>query len=164
MFCTYIVGRYRPPGNFQGKFQENVVKGSFNKDICNKLDDMIKDAMNAPSGFLLPPPGSENAGEQDNGSIGETQYSNDETGETVSDWRGRNRGRYGGRNRGGRNGGRNRGGRYGNRNRGGRYGGKNSGGNRGRYSGGGGNSGQGSSGGSGKFLLEIYDGIRLSPY
>ena len=54
MYCTYIVGRYRPPGNFQGKFQQNVARGSFNKDICNTLDDMIKDAMDVPAGKLLP--------------------------------------------------------------------------------------------------------------
>ena len=58
MTCTYIVGRYRPAGNFQGKFQENVVRGSFSNSICGKLDDMIKDAVDAPAGRLLPPPGA----------------------------------------------------------------------------------------------------------
>ena len=43
MFCTYIVGRYRGPGNYQGRFQNNVAKGSFTKSICDKLDDIIKD-------------------------------------------------------------------------------------------------------------------------
>ena len=43
MFCTYIVGRYKPAGNFQGKYDANVKKGSFEKDkTCDKLDDMIK--------------------------------------------------------------------------------------------------------------------------
>ena len=43
MFCTYIVGRYKPAGNFQGKYDANVKKGSFEKDkICDNLDDMIK--------------------------------------------------------------------------------------------------------------------------
>lgn len=43
MFCTYIVGRYKPAGNFQGKYDANVKKGSFEKSkVCDKLDDMIK--------------------------------------------------------------------------------------------------------------------------
>jgi len=29
MKCAYIVGRYKPAGNMGGKFQENVIKGSF---------------------------------------------------------------------------------------------------------------------------------------
>ena len=29
MKCAYIVGRYKPAGNFLGKFRENVLKGSF---------------------------------------------------------------------------------------------------------------------------------------
>ena len=29
MKCAYIVGRYKPGGNMMGKFQENVLKGSF---------------------------------------------------------------------------------------------------------------------------------------
>ena len=29
MKCAYIVGRYKPAGNFQGQFGENVLKGSF---------------------------------------------------------------------------------------------------------------------------------------
>ena len=29
MKCAYIVGRYKPAGNMVGKFQENVLKGSF---------------------------------------------------------------------------------------------------------------------------------------
>ena len=41
MTCTYVVGRYKKPGNFQGKYKENVPKGSFTKDSCGKLDDMI---------------------------------------------------------------------------------------------------------------------------
>ena len=49
MYCTYIVGRYRPAGNFQGDFKENVKEGSFKKDICDQLDDLLKDA-SQPSG------------------------------------------------------------------------------------------------------------------
>jgi len=30
MQCTYIVARYKPKGNFMGKFNENVPKGDFN--------------------------------------------------------------------------------------------------------------------------------------
>ena len=29
--CTYIVGRYRPAGNFMNNFRRNVAKGRFNK-------------------------------------------------------------------------------------------------------------------------------------
>ena len=31
MKCVYMVGRYRPPGNFQGAFVKNVLKGDFKK-------------------------------------------------------------------------------------------------------------------------------------
>ena len=41
MVCTYVVGRYRPAGNFQGKFQENVKKGTFSNSICEKVDEMV---------------------------------------------------------------------------------------------------------------------------
>ena len=41
MYCTYVVGRYKKAGNFIGKYKENVEKGTFNKDMCDKLDDMI---------------------------------------------------------------------------------------------------------------------------
>lgn len=30
MKCAYIVGRYKPAGNFMGEYQQNVPKGSFN--------------------------------------------------------------------------------------------------------------------------------------
>ena len=42
LLCTYIVGRYRPPGNFIGDYKENVPKGEFSKDTCVKLDEMVK--------------------------------------------------------------------------------------------------------------------------
>ena len=32
MNCAYIVGRYKPAGNMGGKFQENVLKGTFDAD------------------------------------------------------------------------------------------------------------------------------------
>lgn len=37
MKCGYIVGRYRPAGNMMGDFQENVLKGNFNKNYCNSI-------------------------------------------------------------------------------------------------------------------------------
>ena len=43
MYCTYVVGRYEKAGNFIGKYKENVEKGSFSQDMCQKLDDMISD-------------------------------------------------------------------------------------------------------------------------
>ena len=30
--CTYVVGRYKPPGNYIGKEPENVFKGTYNKE------------------------------------------------------------------------------------------------------------------------------------
>ncbi len=42
LFCTYVVARYRPPGNFIGAYKENVPVGDFKKEICAKLDDMVK--------------------------------------------------------------------------------------------------------------------------
>ena len=41
MYCTYVVGRYKAPGNFKGKFQKEVAKGKFDKSVCKKLDEMI---------------------------------------------------------------------------------------------------------------------------
>ena len=42
LLCTYIVARYRPPGNFIGDYKENVPKGQFTKGTCSKLDEMLK--------------------------------------------------------------------------------------------------------------------------
>ena len=33
MKCAYIVGRYKPAGNLGGSYRENVLKGSFNRDV-----------------------------------------------------------------------------------------------------------------------------------
>ena len=33
MNCAYIVGRYKPAGNFGGSYRVNVLKGSFNRDV-----------------------------------------------------------------------------------------------------------------------------------
>ena len=41
MTCTYIVARYEKPGRIIGAYKENVPKGKFKKDLCEKLEDMI---------------------------------------------------------------------------------------------------------------------------
>ena len=33
MKCAYIVGRYSPPGNVQESYKQNVLKGSFNREV-----------------------------------------------------------------------------------------------------------------------------------
>ena len=43
MTCTYVVGRYRPPGNYKSQFADNVVKGSFNEGKCSDLEKDIQD-------------------------------------------------------------------------------------------------------------------------
>ena len=43
MSCSYIVGRYKEAGNMGGEYKKNVLKGKFTKDLCDKLDDVIKD-------------------------------------------------------------------------------------------------------------------------
>ena len=52
LFCTYIVARYRPPGNFIGEYKENVPKGKFNKDVCSKLDQMAKNVSKGISIYM----------------------------------------------------------------------------------------------------------------
>ena len=38
--CVYIVGVYRPPGNLVGFFEENVDKGTFDKEkYCEEGED-----------------------------------------------------------------------------------------------------------------------------
>ncbi|XP_065676310.1 uncharacterized protein LOC100206500 isoform X4 [Hydra vulgaris] len=45
MFCTYIVGRYKPAGNMGGEFTKNVLVGSFDKKkTCDSLDDVLSSA------------------------------------------------------------------------------------------------------------------------
>ena len=44
MYCTYVVGRYRPAGNMMGDFPKEVKKGSFSKEkICadGELEKMM---------------------------------------------------------------------------------------------------------------------------
>lgn len=42
MFCTYVVARYKPAGNYRGRYVKNVLKGEYTKDICKKLEEMVK--------------------------------------------------------------------------------------------------------------------------
>ena len=37
MKCAYIVGRYKPAGNWIGKYSSNVPKGSFDNSYCASL-------------------------------------------------------------------------------------------------------------------------------
>ena len=32
MKCAYIVGRYKPAGNYMGEYQQNVPKGNFDRN------------------------------------------------------------------------------------------------------------------------------------
>ena len=52
MKCAYIVGRYKPAGNMVGKFQENVLKGSFDPGsycpIVSKRDRKSFDEQRRP--------------------------------------------------------------------------------------------------------------------
>ena len=41
--CSYIVGRYKEAGNVGGLYTRNVLEGSFGKELCNKIDDLLKD-------------------------------------------------------------------------------------------------------------------------
>lgn len=43
MTCTYVVGRYRPAGNYAAQYQKNVPRGSFNTGICKKLEKIVKE-------------------------------------------------------------------------------------------------------------------------
>ena len=55
LFCTYIVARYRPPGNFIGDYKGNVPKGEFSKDTCTKLDEMVKNVTKGKVVLFQPP-------------------------------------------------------------------------------------------------------------
>lgn len=75
MYCTYVVGRYRDAGNFIGRFKENVPKGDFSPDICNKLDELIKDissggGSNEAEGGAGANSGQGGAGSTGGGSVG----------------------------------------------------------------------------------------------
>ncbi|EDO40545.1 predicted protein, partial [Nematostella vectensis] len=35
--CVFVVGRYRPPGNFNNQFKEKVLRGKFDPSYCNNV-------------------------------------------------------------------------------------------------------------------------------
>ncbi len=41
MYCTYVVGRYRPAGNMIGDFDKEVKKGSFSNNLCTQLEELM---------------------------------------------------------------------------------------------------------------------------
>ena len=49
MTCTYVVGRYRPAGNFAGQYQKNVPRGTFNEGVCKKLNSIVKEIEDSSS-------------------------------------------------------------------------------------------------------------------
>ena len=53
MFCTYVVGRYKPAGNMMGDFQKEVKKGSFSRSICDKLDEMMDKVGSGKTLFVI---------------------------------------------------------------------------------------------------------------
>ena len=53
MVCTYVVGRYRPAGNFMGRYKKNVEEGKFSKSMCEKIDDMVANADSGPLHYIL---------------------------------------------------------------------------------------------------------------
>ena len=47
MKCAYIVGRYKPAGNFRGEYQQNVPKGSFDANsYCATIKSNVFDQQN----------------------------------------------------------------------------------------------------------------------
>ena len=40
--CTFVVARYRPPGDIIGAVRPNVLKGDFNVDYCRTLGGALK--------------------------------------------------------------------------------------------------------------------------
>ena len=37
MSCIYAVGRYRKAGNYDGQYQDNVLRGNFDPSYCNNI-------------------------------------------------------------------------------------------------------------------------------
>lgn len=45
MYCTYIVARYRPAGNWAGQYTSNVSKGNFDsQETCENIDKILAPA------------------------------------------------------------------------------------------------------------------------
>eukprot|EP00794_Sanderia_malayensis_P019050 gene19050-20963_t len=47
--CTFFVARYNPSGNWLGQYKSNVLQGTFNSDICEKLDDVVEQMASLPN-------------------------------------------------------------------------------------------------------------------
>ena len=39
MPCIFVVGRFKPSGNYKSEYKKNVFKGSFDASYCEKLKD-----------------------------------------------------------------------------------------------------------------------------
>ena len=37
MPCIFVVGRYRPLGNFNNQYREQVLEGNFDRSYCNSI-------------------------------------------------------------------------------------------------------------------------------
>ena len=46
LYCSYVVSRYKPSGNWGGEYTNNVHRGSFTKDLCERLDAIVKSIPN----------------------------------------------------------------------------------------------------------------------
>lgn len=40
--CYYVVGRYSPGGNIDNRYEDNVMKGSFDPSYCNSIRREVK--------------------------------------------------------------------------------------------------------------------------